>query len=237
MKTLTTTLMATLILVSTGCEFKEYNDTKEFSDVITHVNADADSATIVVKPSDTEVITVEADLEYWGGEPDFDAWIDGSTLKVDLDCHPSCDGEIVVLVPADASVDAQTGSGNVGIRDMNGDITASTGSANVTITNALGNLNLDTGSGNIKGSGLSAENCYADTGSGNVVLSFDEAPYDVDMETGSGNIRLSVPYGSYDVDLETGSGNTSIDGLIDDPDSPNIIRGDTGSGNISVQGF
>ena len=234
---LTAILITTLILVSTGCEFKDFFEAKEFDEIISHVSADADSANIVVSTTDSPETTVEVDIEYWGREPDFDAWIDGTTLRIELDCHPSCHGDVLLLVPQAVSLDADTGSGNVGVSDIEGSIKASTGSGNISIENAFGDLDLETGSGNITGTNLVSNNCYADTGSGNVKLSYDEIPSDIDMGTGSGNIKLSVPYGSYDVQLDTGSGNTSIEGLVDDPGSPNVIRGDTGSGNIAIQGY
>ncbi|MCP4601986.1 MAG: DUF4097 domain-containing protein [Proteobacteria bacterium] len=240
---LTTLFLSALLLVSTGCDYKNFHETAEFSSEttesltdITRVDVDVDSANIVIKPTQTETSRVEVDVDYWGREPDFDAWIDGTTLKVELDCHPSCDGEVVLEVPIDVSVDADTGSGNIAVSSIEGNISASTGSGNISIRSEGGNLDLETGSGNITGTNLASEACDADTGSGNIKLSFDTIPTNVDLGTGSGNVTLTVPYGSYDVELDTGSGNTNIEGLIDDPSAPNSIRADTGSGNITVQG-
>ncbi len=229
------TLITALVLISTGCEHEEFFQTKNFTGVITHVDTNVESSNIVVSPAETETSRVEVDVEYWGREPDFKAWVDGTTLKVDLDCHPDCDGEVTLLVPMDVSVSAETGSGNIKVRNIEGNISASTGSGNIGIDSIVGNLSLETGSGNISGSNLISDTCDADTGSGNVKLTFNKTPLDVNLDTGSGNVKVTVPYGSYDIELDTGSGNTTITGLVNDPKASDSIRADTGSGNITVQ--
>ncbi len=268
----TTMIVVALVMLTIGCVSKNYNETKEFENTITHVSADIDSASIHVRPTNSGTTSVEVVLEYWGRAPDFEASVDDTTLRVELDCNPSCDGKIVLLVPEGISLygdigsgnmlvenidgditassrsgniqventvgnlELETESGNVLVENIDGDITASSRSGNIQVENTVGNLDLETGSGDVTGHSLSSVSCLADSSSGTVNLSFDEIPSDVNMETGSGNIKLTVPYGSYDVDWDTESGNTSIEGLIEDPDSPNSIRTDTGSGNVTIQG-
>jgi hypothetical protein len=110
-----------------------------------------------------------------------------------------------IEAPANAYVDAGTGSGNVNDDGIGEHAKLSTGSGNIHATGLHGGFSVSTGSGDI----------YAEqTGDG-----------DVKAETGSGNIELRNLRGG--LRAQTGSGNVKAGGT---PVSPWHIE--TGSGNV-----
>ncbi|MGD0731803.1 MAG: DUF4097 family beta strand repeat-containing protein [Terracidiphilus sp.] len=110
-----------------------------------------------------------------------------------------------IEAPADAYLDAATGSGNVDDDGVGENTKLSTGSGNIHATALHGGFKVETGSGNI----------YAEqTGQG-----------DVKAETGSGSIELRNLRGG--LHAETGSGSIKLGGA---PTAP--WRVETGSGSV-----
>ncbi|MCP4674689.1 MAG: DUF4097 domain-containing protein [Deltaproteobacteria bacterium] len=218
MNTKTIAIITVSALFFPACEQGTLEETREFNKEINSVEASIESTNLEILPSEDGTTTVEADVDYYFRKPDFEARIEGSTLVVDLDCRHGCEGWITIHVPVEVDVLVDNGSGNVLLDGIEGD------------------LDLEAGSGNIKGKNLSSFTALADVGSGNVNLEFVETPEYVDLEAGSGNVKATVPYGSYDVSVSVGSGNADVDDLIDDPDAPNHIRAEAGSGNVTIKG-
>lgn len=106
----------------------------------------------------------------------------GYNLPEDVKRHISISYE--VTVPADASVQAHSGSGGVNLEGIRGEVQAQTGSGDIRLRDLGGRVHVQTGSGGIRAQDVAAP-FYGHTGSG-----------DIDGElTGSG-----------DVDIQSGSG-------------------------------
>ena len=134
--------------------------------------------------------------------------------------------EVHAICPANCDVVLDTGSGNILISSIEGEIFLDTGSGNINGDNLAGSISADTGSGNVtvdRVSGL----FVGDTGSGNVTVTNLSGKFAGD--TGSGNINASGDISSFDAD--TGSGNVRIESTISDP-NPSTVS--TGSGNIRL---
>lgn len=71
---------------------------------------------------------------------------------------------------------------------------------------------------------------------GSAEVSYVVAPEHVDLDLGTGAIEIEVPHGAYALDLRTGRGDIDIDGVIDDPDSPNLLFARTKNGSIEISG-
>ncbi len=112
-----------------------------------------------------------------------------------------------IEAPANAFLNAATGSGSVIDDGVGADAKLSTGSGGIHATGLQGDFSVETGSGNI----------YAEqTGNG-----------DVKAETGSGSIELRNLHGA--LRAQTGSGNIKTAGI---PSGP--WRLDTGSGGVEL---
>jgi DUF4097 and DUF4098 domain-containing protein YvlB len=137
--------------------------------------------------------------------------------------HISIDYEI--SVPADAYLDAASGSGNVVDEGVGENAKLSTGSGNIRATGLHGGFSVGTGSGDIFADQTGQGDVKAETGSGNIELKNLHGGLHAD--TGSGNITVTgTPTSSWR--LHTGSGN--VDFWADE--TPLTLDADTGSGTI-----
>lgn len=139
-------------------------------------------------------------------------------MFVTYDCPSnwgSCSVDYEIEVPKGLAVDLDSGSGNITLRAL------------------TGNVDVHLGSGDVDGSGLAGKTVVAEAGSGNVELKYTTAPTSAQLKAGSGDIVLNVPDGAYDVKTDTGSGDVTVS-VKDDGSSPNKISLSAGSGNVSV---
>ena len=121
-----------------------------------------------------------------------------------------------------------TGSGDIyAEQSSSGDVKAETGSGNIELRDLHGAVKASTGSGNIKAGGAPTASWKLETGSGNVELWVGDAPLTLDAESGSGSIhtdREMLTQGSNDRHHVTGKLNGG---------GP-TVRVETGSGDIRV---
>jgi hypothetical protein len=108
-----------------------------------------------------------------------------------------------IQAPADAFLDASSGSGDLTDDGVGENSKLSTGSGNIHASGLKGAFNVNTGSGNIFAEQTGTGDVKAQTGSGNVELR--EVHGSLRAGTGSGDIKISgAPAGEWK--LETGSG-------------------------------
>ena len=137
--------------------------------------------------------------------------------------HISIDYEI--QAPADAYLDAGSGSGNVTDEGVGENTKLNSGSGNVHGTDLHGSFTVGTGSGNIYAEQSGEGDVKAQTGSGNIELKNLRGGLRAD--TGSGNINVGgAPTSTWH--LHTGSGNAEL--WVGD--APLTLDAETGSGNI-----
>ena len=147
----------------------------------------------------------------------------GYNLPEDVKRHVAISYEITV--PADTSLQAHSGSGNVEVAGVRNGVQAQTGSGDIRLRDLGSRLQAQTGSGNIRGEDISAP-FSAQTGSGDIEASLMGSG-DVDVHTGSGTIRVRGIKGG--MRARTGSGDIQADG--------NVANGwqlHSGSGNIRM---
>ena|ERR1700676_1128689 len=109
-----------------------------------------------------------------------------------------------IQAPADAFLDANSGSGNVTDEGVGENAKLGTGSGNIHATSLKGAFSVNTGSGDIYAEQTGSGDIKAQTGSGNVELK--DVHGSLRAGTGSGDIKISgAPAGEWK--LETGSGN------------------------------
>lgn len=132
-----------------------------------------------------------------------------------------------------SSVNADVSSGSVQLHRIDKTIRAHSGSGDIDLVDVGGNVDVDTSSGEIDGRGLRGAELRARTGSGNLQLTM-ASPQFVDAETGSGEVELTVPPGPYRVNTSTGSGNEQID-VARDQNAQRRLNLSTGSGDLEVR--
>ena len=147
----------------------------------------------------------------------------GYNLPEDVKRHVSISYE--VTLPADASVQAHTGSGGIGIEGVRGEVQGQTGSGDIRLRDLGSRVHVQTGSGGIRAQDVGAP-FYAHTGSGNIDAQLAGSG-DIDIQTGSGDVQLRGVKGG--LRARTGSGSIGADGNVTGP-----WQLHTGSGNIRM---
>jgi len=147
----------------------------------------------------------------------------GHNLPEDVKRHVSIDYEITV--PPDTSLQARSGSGNIGVDGVRSTVETETGSGDIRLHDIGSKLRAQTGSGNIRAESVAAP-FWAQTGSGDIEAGLTGSG-DVDVHTGSGTIRIRGIKGG--VRARAGSGNIETDGSVTGP-----WQLHSGSGNVTL---
>jgi Putative adhesin len=146
----------------------------------------------------------------------------GYNLPEDVRRHVSISYEITA--PPDTTVQAHSGSGGIGIQGVRAEVQAQTGSGEIRVRD-IGRSRVQTGSGGIRAENAAAP-FYAHTGSGDIEADLTGSG-DVDVQTGSGGIHLRGVKGG--LHSRSGSGDLSADGSVGGPWNLH-----TGSGSIRL---
>ncbi len=172
--------------------------------------------------------------------------------------------EYEVQAPADAFLNAGSGSGNVEVDGVGDNAKLSTGSGDIHATGLQGGFSADTGSGNIYAEQVGQGDVRAQTGSGNIELrnlhgglrastgsgdikATGTPAMDWTLKTGSGSVELWPGSAGFTLDASTGSGNVRTDQEIAVQGSFNrrhmtgkvhgggpTVRIETGSGDVHI---
>ncbi|WP_432871270.1 DUF4097 family beta strand repeat-containing protein [Microbispora rosea] len=207
-------------LVATACDVRigfggqEAVESYDVTDKVTVLDARTGSGDVVVNESDRSGVHVTETLHWRGDKPANGHSVDGDTLTLAYKCD-NCSVDYEVEVPRGLTMKIDSGSGDITLRDLTGQVNASTGS------------------GDVDARGLAATQVNTRTGSGDITLRFSAVPADVQAVTGSGDSRLWLPNGAYDVNASTGTGNRKIE-VLDDDSAPHLITVRTGSGDAEV---
>jgi hypothetical protein len=143
-----------------------------------------------------------------------------------------CGAEIDVQVPAGVRVSAASGSGEITVRGVNGDLDLRTGSGDISVVGSRGALRARVGSGMIRGTRLGSADTEAVVGAGDLDLRYAEPPRTVDVSADAGSVKIIVPAGShYRVQGWTGAGDTHLNRALADDRSDRLISIRSGSGS------
>ena len=130
-----------------------------------------------------------------------------------------------IEAPANAYLDAGSGSGNVTDDGVGENAKLNTGSGSIHATGLHGSFTVNTGSGNIYAEQIGQGDVKANTGSGTIELK--DVKGGLRAETGSGNIKIGgTPTAAWH--LQTGSGSVELRA----GDAPLTLDASTGSGSI-----
>ena len=143
---------------------------------------------------------------------------------------------VVDLDGIGGSVDLSVGSSTVDVRDVTGAVTASSHDGEIKVDQVVGRLDLESTLGLLVGTHLTSSQGVAETNSGQVFLTWDESPDQVDIESVSGDVFLTVPAGLYQIVAGSITGEVSVEGVEDDPGATRVLRVTTEFGNISIVG-
>jgi len=136
--------------------------------------------------------------------------------------------DLDITAPSTSDVVMTSGSGEVEVENITGQVTVDTGSGSINASNLNGPISLKTGSGSIDASNLNGPTTLK-TGSGSVTVGGLIGQANVD--TGSGQVEITGAKLSGQSIMKTGSGSIKFSGSIDPAGSYHF---ETGSGDISA---
>lgn len=135
----------------------------------------------------------------------------GYNLPDEAKRHVSISYEITV--PADTTVQASSGSGEIRVDGVRSPVKLHTGSGDIRVTDLGPQSHVDTGSGSIRAESTTAP-FYAGTGSGDIQADLTGGG-DVEVHSGSGGVRVRGVNGG--LRARTGSGEINADGNVKGP--------------------
>ena len=147
----------------------------------------------------------------------------GFNLAEDARRHVSISYEMTL--PADTTLQVNTGSGEISVQGVRAPAKLHTGSGDIRASDLGPQSRLETGSGSVHADSVAAP-CYASTGSGGIQADLTGSG-DVDLHTGSGGIRVRGVNGG--LRARSGSGELTVDGNVKGP-----WQLHTGSGSIRM---
>ena len=147
----------------------------------------------------------------------------GFNLPEDVKRHVSISYELTV--PADTTLEINTGSGEISAQGVRASAKLHTGSGDIRAQDLGPQSRMETGSGSIHADSVAAP-MYASTGSGSIQADLTGSG-DIDVHTGSGGIRLRGVNGG--LRARTGSGEVTVDGSVNGP-----WQVHTGSGTVRM---
>jgi DUF4097 and DUF4098 domain-containing protein YvlB len=150
-----------------------------------------------------------------------------------------------VVVPANAKVQARSGSGDIGVALNAAELDARTGSGDINVLGAAGSFSAQTGSGDVH-AGRIAGPITASTGSGSIDAE-QTVQGPVQIKTGSGDVTLKLASdAAFSLSVRTGSGSIHTSHPIADSSRERnrlegFVRGGgpaveikTGSGDVTI---
>jgi hypothetical protein len=206
-------------LASIGSSTNQDTVSYQVTDKVSKLQVKSNAGDTVVTETGGSAIRVIETLRWRGDEkPAPQHKVEGDALFVTYDCPSnwgSCSVDYKIEIPKGLAVDLDSGSGDITLRTLTGQI------------------DVNVGSGDLDATALTGKKVYAKAGSGNIELKYATAPDSVDLEVGSGDITLNVPDGAYDVKTDVGSGDANIS-IKSDPTSTHKISLTAGSGDATV---
>jgi DUF4097 and DUF4098 domain-containing protein YvlB len=151
---------------------------------------------------------------------------DGSHVKIDYVPLHEISIDYEITVPADTTVRAESGSGNITADGLRNGFDGHSGSGDLRLDHIAGTVRVQTGSGNITARTLAGP-FDVNASSGDIRIE-QTAAGDVKAHTGSGNVEIEGVDGGARV--EAGSGNVRVEGK---PASSWYVK--TGSGNAELR--
>ncbi|MEU7897523.1 DUF4097 family beta strand repeat-containing protein [Nonomuraea sp. NPDC049152] len=204
-------------LVGMGRAADEKTETYVVSDKVAGLDVMSGAGDVVVSETERTGIKVTEKRHWRDREPETSHEVKADTLELTYSCATgdSCWVDYTIEVPKGLRIKADTGSGDLTMRSLTGEIEAKTGS------------------GEMDADGLGGKRVVAETGSGGIELKFARPPDSIEAEAGSGDATLYLPQGPYDVTTEVGSGDAEVK-VTDDSGAPHKVSVRTGSGDIKI---
>lgn len=234
-----TALAATVAAILSGCVETTLSESYRFDGPIDRVVVEVDAGDVELRANDGKGGLVDVELSCRTAVPPVDVFLDGTTLHVILDAGngaSACDGAFEIAVPGQADADLRTGSGDIAVEAVDGDLEALTYDGDIFLKDLAGAMDLTAVSGDVTATGLESTDCTIAAGAGRVEATFESVPTSVDVEIANGNAVLKVPSSTYRIEAEVEDGQVEVSGLVEQPAADSEIWVAVATGDINITG-
>jgi hypothetical protein len=221
--------------------YRTENQTASYSTLgVPTIVIETGTGNVTLTAGAADTVTVSRRLFWSYNKPTSEERWEGQTLHVTSDCDhlwigPGCGIDYTLGVPEGTEVRAQTGTGDISVRNIHGRLQLTTGTGDISVAGATQSLTLDTGTGDINAVELSCDTVHASTGTGDLTLRFTASPDSVVVSTGTGDAHIFVPdEEAYRVVTDSGTGDIDV-GVRRNDASGHAIEARTGTGDIDIQ--
>jgi DUF4097 and DUF4098 domain-containing protein YvlB len=204
--------------VKTGSGRTQADAEKDLKNIQYQIKQDGNTITITYKREDLNIDNNADTVDF--------------TMTVPLEATTSVDaGSNIITIPSKATIDVNTGFGDVSVSDINGDVNIVNNFGQVTVLNIEGGLAADSKSGQVDATSINAgeENIELSSGFGTVslerasgkdiTLNSNSGVLKMNDVRASGNMKMSTDFGDISwstglaklLDVETKSGKVTLD--------------------------
>ena len=204
------------------------------------ISVDNDNGRVVVVGTDTETITLDAEISHGLRDTGYDWNVVEGVLEVEGHCPMFgsywCDVSYRLEVPNGIDVVINSDNDRVLVSDIDGDVQINADNGRVELARLSGTVNAETDNGRVLGEALSSESVTASSDNGRIELDFVDAPAYVEARTDNGSIEIALPdvEEGYNVDARTDNGSEDVV-VVDDPTSTRTVIAETDNGSVTVR--
>jgi hypothetical protein len=147
-----------------------------------------------------------------------------------------CEVEYTIQVPRDIEVLADSDSGKLEVRGIDGPVDLSSDNGSVEVADVTGDLTMASDNGSIEASRLTSDTVTAETDNGSLTIELLEPPTSVEARSDNGSIDVVLPRTdeAYALDVSTDNGDISRE-IRTVPGSPRHILIETDNGDAVVR--
>ncbi|WP_457028925.1 DUF4097 family beta strand repeat-containing protein [Kitasatospora sp. P5_F3] len=203
----------------TGCAAQEEREVGYgVTEAVRVLVVDGGTGDVEVVGDGAEVRVTERQ-SYRGSAPEAEHQVVDGTLTLSYRCpEDGCGVSYQVRVPAGTVVKVRSGTGNVRLTGLTGEVEASAGTGGITAER------------------LGGQKVQLTAGTGDVKAGFAVAPADVRVKAGTGSVRVTVPKGEeYAVEAATGTGSVDVQVPVRTVSERKIVAR-AATGDVTVSG-
>ncbi|RIK09646.1 MAG: hypothetical protein DCC49_05650 [Acidobacteria bacterium] len=226
---------------STAPNHTDTSDEQVLTGVVRRVVIDVDTGSVSISSSVRSGAMISRSIRQMFRKPETSAILENGVLMIRSRCGVpalGCNVDHEIEVPATASLDVTTSSGDVTVRNFAASARLSSTSGSIAVERLAGeSLEIETISGSIKADALATERLVGRSESGSIDVSFKSIPTTLDVASTAGALDLAVPSSSYKLALSSSSAKVTVTGLEDDQNSSRSITARSQSGRVRVTGL
>ena len=123
------------------------------------------------------------------------------------------------------------------VSNIDGSVDVDADNGRIVLARITGSIVVNSDNGRVEGTGLSGSSVNAQSDNGRIELAFTDAPDNVVAKSDNGRIEIAVPTvdEGYDITMQSDNGSETSTGLVNDPNSPRVIRAEADNGSITIR--